>query len=235
MTQTSRPVAPANLSHSTQRLHAWPLVGALAGALGFTATVFLDTRAGDTDDLSYTVSVKDMAELGHEWFRAGSFVGFLGVAALIVFAAVWQRRVCQRFTWSLGAPVVAYGLVAAAAALTLAYGWKGALGNYAHGAMEAGTYDDAGLYVYYVMNDFSPFIGWLPVTVSLLGLAWMAFCERLVSRALGGFAGGLALLIGGAVLVTGVPGLPFASSFGLLVAGVWLAVGRSRIVREEPA
>jgi hypothetical protein len=205
------------------------LWAAAAGALGFVSTVITDKRAGDTSDMDYTVTVADMAPLDHEMFRIGGFTGFLTVGILIVFAALWHRRVAQRFTWSLGAPIVTYGFITAAAALTLAYGWKGALGNYLHGAMEEGTYDDQGLYVYYVMNDFSHYIGWFPVTIALVGLTWMAFRERLVSRALGAVTGFFALLILGAVGVTGVPGLPFAGSMVLVIVGIWLAVGRSPI------
>ena len=224
--------APAG---ATARFRAWPLWATAAGAVGLFSTVGADTRAGDTSDLGYTVTVADMATLDHAMNRIGGTTGYVTVALLIVFAAVWHRRVAQRFTWSLGAPVVTFGLVASAAALTLAYGWKGALGTYLHGAAEQGTYDDTGLYVYYIMNDFSPYVGWFPVTVAAAGLAWMAFRERLIARALGARAGGLALLLFGAVAVTGVPGLPFAAALGLVVGGIWLAVGRSPIVLEDVA
>ena len=84
-----------------------------------------------------------------------------------------------------------------------------------------------------MLNDFSPFIGWLGVLVALLGLSWMAFREGLVSRGLGVVTG----LIGGGTLVAvgvlGVPGLPFTALVGLLIAGVWLAVGRSRVTEPE--
>lgn len=222
-----------DVTGSRERFHAWPLWAVAAGVLGVAATVVFDVRAGDTSDPSYTVTVADMAALDHGMFRIGGLVGFLCVAALLVLAAVWQRRVVQRFTWSLGAGVVTFGLVASAAALTLAYGWKGALGNYLHGAMEEGTYDDQGLYIYYVMHDFSPYVGWFPVTVALAGLAWMAFAERLVSRGLGAFAGFMAVALLGLVAVTGVPGLPFLASLCLGVVGVWLAFGRSPIVRDR--
>jgi hypothetical protein len=222
---------PPGRSHS----RAWPLWAVAAGVLGLVSTVGTDKRAGDTSDLTYTVSTADMEGLDHELFRIGGLTGFLTVAALLVFAALWNQRVAQRFTWSVGAPLVTYGLVAAAAALTLAYGWKGALGNYLHGAAEEGTYDDAGLYVYYVMHDFSPYLSWFPVTVSLAGLAWMAFRERLVSRGLGAVAGFFAALILGAVAVTGVPGLPFAGAGVLVIVGIWLTVGRSTITQEASA
>jgi hypothetical protein len=211
---------------------AWPLWATVAGVLGVVTTIVTDRRAGDPDDPDYTVTVADMAALDHGMYRLGGLSGYLCVLALVVLAAVWHRRVAQRFTWSLGAPIVTWGVVATAATLTLASGWKGALGNYLHGAMEEGTYDDQGLYVYYVMNDFSPYVAWLPVTAALGGLAWMAFRERLVSRGLGAFAGFFAVLIVAAVAVTGVPGLPFAGAFVLAVVGGWLSFGRSSITRE---
>lgn len=231
---TSAPLMTDSTSRR-ERLHAWPLWAVAAGVLGAAATVAFDVRAGDTSDPEYTVTVADMAALDHELLRIGGLVGFLCVASLLVLAAAWHRRVAQRFTWSLGAGVVTFGLVASAAALTLAYGWKGALGNYLHGAMEEGTYDDQGLYVYYVMHDFTPYLAWFPVTVALGGLAWMAFAEGLVSRGLGAFSGFMATAILGAVAVSGVPGLPFASSLCLAVVGAWLAFGRSPIVLDQEA
>jgi len=223
------------LSPEPAHSRAWPLWAAAAGLLGFVSTVITDDRAGDTSDPDYMVTVADMEPLGHELYRVGGLTGYVTVGVLLVFAALWHRRVAQRFTWSLGAPIVTYGFIAAAAALTLAYGWKGALGNYLHGALEEGTYDDSGLYVYYVMNDFSPYIGWFPITISLVGLTWMAFREGLVSRGLGAVAGFFALLILGAVAVTGVPGLPFAGSLVIVIVGIWLAVGRSAVTREVTA
>lgn len=228
----SRPITeapPAPRMPAAKRFHWWPLWAVGCGLLGLIATVVTDTRAGDGP--SATVGVADMAALDHEMFRLGGFVGYLCVAALLVFAAVWQRRVTHTFVWSLGARIVTFGLVASAAALSLAYGWKGALGNYLHGAAEDDYYDDSGLYVYYLMNDFSPYVGWLPVTVALGGIAWMAFAEGLVSRPLGAVAGALTALITAAVAVTGVPGLPFLSMFGLVVVGSWLTVGRSPILQ----
>jgi hypothetical protein len=227
--------APTPPARPERGFRSWPLWATAAGALGFVSTIVTDARAGDTSDPDYTVTVADMAGLDHLPHRIGASTGYLTVVVLIVLAAVWHRRVAQRFVWSLGAPVVTFGLLASAAALSLAYGWKGALGDYGHGGLEAGTYDDPGVYTYYVMNDFSPYIGWVGVTVALLGLAWMAFRERLVARGLGGFAGGYGLLLFGAVAVTGVPGLPVGSTLGLVVVGIWLAVGRSPIVGEEEA
>jgi hypothetical protein len=66
------------------------------------------------------------------------------------------------------------------------------------------------------LGSFSPYLGWVPVTA-----------------ALGAFAGRIATSLY-AVGITGVPGLPFLSSLCLVVVGLWPAVGRSPIVREEP-
>lgn len=217
------------------RFTAWPLWATLGGVCGIVSTVITDERAGDTSDMDYTVSVKDMAPLDYLPFRIGGLTGYVCVAVLLIFAAIWHRRVAQRFSWSLGAPIVTFGLVASAAALSLAYGWKGALGNYLHGAAEEGVYDDKGLYTYYVMNDFSPYIGWFPILVAAGGLAWMAFREGLISKGLGACSGLLVVLTVAAVAIFGVPGLPFVSMLGLTIGGIWLAVGRSAITREDQA
>ncbi len=214
------------------RLTLWPLWAALAGALGITATVVTDTRADAYGSGVTTVAVRHMADLDHSMFRVGGVLGYLAVIALVVLAAVWHRRVVARFPGSLGALVVVFGLLVSASTLTLAYGWKGALGIYLHGAMEEGTYDDTGLFVYYVMNDFSPYVGWFGVMVALFGLLFMSFREGLVSRVLGGVLAVFSVLPLLAVVVTGVPGLPAASALGLLVAGIWLTVGRSAITQS---
>lgn len=214
------------------RFTAWPLWATAAGALGLFSTLFMDPRAGKSgSDPDYLVTVKDMAGLDHVPFRIGGFTGYLCVAALIVFAAIWHRRVAQRWSWSVGAAVVTYGLVASAGTLTLAYGWKASLGNYLHGAAEQGAYDDTGLYTLYMVHDFGPYIGWLGVLVAAGGLAWMAFRDGIVSKILGGFAAVLCIGLFGAVAVTGVPGLPGMASLAMVGAGLWLAFGKSEITQ----
>jgi len=205
----------------------------LAGVLGVIGTLATDQRPDGARDQDYTVSVQDIPALDHLPFRIGGFAGFLCVAALLVFAAVWRREVSQRYDWSVGASIVSYGTVAAAGALTLAYGWKGALGNYLHGAIEEGAYDDAGLYSYYVMNDFSPYIGALPLAIALGGVAWMGLREGLVARGPAALSGLICLAALAAVGATGVPGLPFVALPGFAVIGLWLALGHSRIVSRN--
>lgn len=224
-TQTS---VPAPLAKAPpRRLTAWPLWASATGILGFIATVVTDERAGDSaTSIDYTVSVADIPGLNYLPFRIGGFVGYITVAALLILAAQWRRRVTLRFGWSTAMGIVPLALTASAGALTLSYGWKAALGNYLPEAAEHGAYDNAGLYVYYMMNDFSPYIGWVPVLVALGAIAWSAWADSLVSRPLGAVLGALVLLVTAATALTGVPGLPFLAMLLLVVTGVWLALGR---------
>jgi len=136
-----------------------------------------------------------------------------------------------RFDWSAAAPVVSFGLVASAATLSLAYGWMGALSRYLPGGPEESSYDEEGRFVYFMLSDFSPYIGWFGVLVAAGAIAWMAWRERLVSRVLGTLAGAFFVGVLGVTLVTGIPGLPGIAALSLVVAAVWLSVGRSVVTR----
>lgn len=218
-----------------RRFHAWPLWAAVAGLLGIVGTLVFEARPAAEEESCqngtvYTVTSADVLGLDAGVSRLGWTGGVLAVAALLVFAGVWHRRVVRRAD-SAAAAVVLAGVTATAGALTLGYGWKGALANYL--GSEAGMFDQDGLFVYFMLTDFGAYLPWLGVLVAAFAVAWMAFVERLVSRVLGGvtalFAVGLAAL----TLATGVPGLPGTlSQAWLVILGVWLAVGRSRITRE---
>lgn len=228
MTQT-QPHIGQPIDEPGDRRVRWPLVGAAAGFFGFLATFIFSV--GDVPDhtkLTHTL----FTDLSPVTYRLSFITGYLAVALLIVFAAQWHRRVEGRIPGSTAAHVVPLGLVASAAGLTYGYGWKGALGNYMPGGLEAGSFDDQGLYVYHVLNDFGTFIGWLGVVVAAGAVAWMAFRERTVSRWIGvvsllpilvvlgvGFAGGVA----------GSPGL--LAPIWLFVTGLGLAFGKSTITR----
>ncbi len=217
------------------RERLWPLWGAAAGIAGFVATITMDTRppseteayrAGNPIVLDETY----MHELSHTTNYLGMLIGYLAVAFLVAFAAAWRTRVERRNPDSIIAAVVSGGVLASAAGLALAYGWKGALANYGYGGPEHGYYNDAALYVYYMLTDFGPYIPWLGVLIALAAIAWLAWVERLVSRVLGTIVGIYVVLIAGAVMVTGVPGLPGPlSSAVLAIACIWISVGRSRI------
>ncbi len=208
------------------RFVAWPLWIAAAGALG-TAALFIDSRPDSEEGFPYPVTADHVVELGHLSFRISGALGYVAALTLLVAAALWRQRVVRRYPWSLGAGLVVYASVASAALMTLAYGWRASLGNYMPGGLEEDAYDKAGLYVYYMVNDFGPFIAGVPLVAAAYGIAYMAFAERLLSRVLGGASAVVATLLLGATLVTGIPGLPGLMIAALAVAGAWLAVGRS--------
>ena len=149
-----------------------------------------------------------------------------------MLAALWHQRVSRRFPSSTASHLITFSGIASASLAMLAFGWRAALGNYLPGGVEEDTYDTEGLYNYYVMNDFSPYIAFVPLLGACFGLAWMAFHDRIVSRVLGGVAGAVATALLLAVAITGVPGLPAIVLLGLVVAGIWLAVGRSAITQS---
>lgn len=233
MSASSDVISNPSASRRGRRFTAWPLWIAAAGLLGLISTLGTDERIDSSSDYAYPVTADAIKALDHMPFRIGGLTGYLTVIVLIAAAAVWRHRVERRYPWSVGASVVTFGIISASGALALVYGWKGALGNYLHGAGEANTYDDQGLYVLYMIHDFGPYFAWVPALASAFGLAYMAFREGLVSKVLGAGAG---LMAGGlilAVAVTGVPGLPFMIALGILIAGIWLAVGRSAITQDE--
>jgi hypothetical protein len=159
-------------------------------------------------------------------------VGYAAVVLLLVAAAQWRRRVESRVPGSTAAHLVPLGLLASAAGLTYGYGWKGALGDYMPGGPEHGMYDDQGLYVYYLLNDFGAYIGWLGVVVSAGAVAWMAFRERTVSRWIGVVSVLPVLQTTLMVAGMGVPGVPaLLGPLWLLVVGLGLSLGRSTVVR----
>ena len=173
------------LRRSRRRFTAWPLLGTLTGLLGLVS-LFSEARPDENGSgFDYPVTAEDAVSVSNEIFRVAGVTGYLTALLLLVFAAVWHQRVGRRFTGSTGATMVTFSLVATAALVTLAFGWRGALGNYLPGGPEENTYDTEGLYNYYVMNDFSPYIAFVPLLGAAYGLAWMAFRESLVSKPLG--------------------------------------------------
>ncbi|MBM7503804.1 hypothetical protein ACFPER_09985 [Agromyces aurantiacus] len=221
------------------RFRGWPLWGALAGVAGFIGTVLTDLRpegelAAVEQGERYTVTAADMVQLDPTLARYGYVAGVVAIVALLVFQAAWRRHVETAFTRSTAARAVSGGLIATIAGLILGYGWRGGLANYL--GPESDSYDPNGRFVYYMLTDFGAYMPWLGVVAAAGGLAWMAFVERNVSRVLGAVSALAAVLTLGAVIVSGVPGLPGGTMpLWLAIAGVWLAVGRSRITRSPLA
>jgi hypothetical protein len=231
MTTTSPLTSGSPAPTARRRFTAWPLLITLCGVLGIVA-LLLEGRPDSSADFDYPITAADIPGVDWVGYRISGALGYLLALVLIATAAVWKHRVERRFPGSVGATVVGYGVLATSGLVALTYGWRGALGNYLPGALEEDTYDTEGLYNYFVMNDFSPYIAFVPLLASAYGLAWMAFREHLVSRGLGACAGLLATALLLATWGLGVPGLPAMILVGLAVAGIWLAVGRSTITME---
>jgi hypothetical protein len=189
----------------------WAWWGVAAGVLGIIGTIV--TLVSDTDPTPDSVAALDPAG-----YHVGGAAGYLAVAALLVTAAAWRARVARLMPSSIAARVVADGLTASAAALTLGYGWKLAMGLYLDGGANAGQFDKNGLFVYFVLNDFGPFIGWLGVVVAAGAMVVLGLKARAVPRWIGVVSvipvlGVLAMGLG--VGVAGFPGM---------VGPLWLIV-----------
>ncbi|WP_435742322.1 hypothetical protein [Nocardioides sp. SYSU DS0663] len=221
---------PGTGPRPSARRSRWPLTAAAAGALGFVATMVLDGRGGVPVEVRFTDGFFD--QLDPVIYRLSLAVGYVAVALLLLTAAQWRRRVEPRVPGSTAAHLVPLGLVASAAGLAYGYGWKGALGLYLPDGLEGGSFDDTGLAVYYMLNDFGAWIGWLGVVVAAAAVAWMALRERTVSRWLGVVSLLPVLQTTLMVGLMGVPGVPaLLAPLYLVVLGVGLAFGRSPVSR----
>jgi hypothetical protein len=158
--------------------HRWAWWGVAAGVLGIIGTIVTLVNADDpTPD--------GMSSLDPAMYHVGGAAGYLVVAALLVTAAAWRARVARLMPASIAARVVADGLTASAGALALGYGWKLAMGLYLDGGANAGQFDKNGLFVYYMLNDFGPFIGWLGVVVAAGAMVVLGVRMRAVPRWIG--------------------------------------------------
>ena len=230
MTTQIDPLEQIRTRGAAEKRSRWPLAATAAGLLGVTATLVLDGRGPGTDHVQLSHGL--FTDLSATTYRLSMITGYLAVVMLLVLAASWRRRVEPRVPGSTAAHLVTLGLVASAAGLTYGYGWKGALGNYLPGGLDAGQFDDQGLYVYYLLSDFGGFIGWLGVVVAAGAVAWMGLRERTVSRWIGVFS--LLPVIGTTAMVVGmgVPGVPgMYAPLWLVVVGLGLAFGKSTVSR----
>jgi hypothetical protein len=228
MTQIDTAAAAQHSATATARPR-WPLYATAAGALGLVATMVLDGRTGG-DNVEMSGSL--FTDLNPLPYRLSMLFGYAAVVALLLLAASWRRHVEPRSAGSTAAHLVPLGLLASAAGLTYGFGWKGALGLYMPGGLEEGSYDTQGLYVYYMLNDFGSFIGWLGVVVAAGGIAWMGLRERTVSRWVGVVSVIPVLQTTLMLIGLGVPGVQgLLAPLWLVVVGLGLTFGRSTITR----
>jgi len=102
--------------------------------------------------------------------------------------------------------------------LTLGYGWRLALALYLPGGLNEWGWDDQGLAVYYVLNDFGAYIGWLGVVVAAGAMAWLSLRERVLPRWIGVVS--LLPVLG----VLGMSGAGAVAGFPGIVGPLWLTI-----------
>ena len=207
----------------------WALTGVVAGVLGIIATLITDDRVNGTAAMSSA----DIGGLSRQAAWAGLVAGYGCITCLIVLSAQWRHIVESSAPFSVGARVVSTGLTAAAGALMLGYGWKGALAIYLPGGMDASEVAPDVLFVYYVLNDFGSFIGWFGIIISAGGVCFMSLSEGVLSRWLGWMSLPACAVVAGFAITTGLPG------FAGVVGPVWLvlaflAISLGKCIRTPP-
>lgn len=196
----------------------WPWVGVAAGVTGFIGTLLADIHVATDGQAEQVTTMAIVGEIDQRTAHLSIVAGFITVTLLLVLAALWRGSIEPRQPNSTAARVVPLGLTAAAGALTLGYGWKGAAAIYHADGMDAGTYDDMGLYIYYILNDFGSYIGWFGVTVAAGAVAWMSLRERSLPIWIGMVS---CLPVLAVLSFTGATGLP---GFPGVVSQIWMAI-----------
>lgn len=214
---TSSVLSPdLSIPRARARVH-WTWAGALAGLFGVAGTLITDIHVpSDGFDEADTMAI--VSQIDQRMAHLSIVTGFIAVVFLLALAAKWRGTVEAKAPHSTAARIVTQALTAAAGALSLGYGWKGATAIYHADGMDAGTYDEMGLYVYYILNDFGSYIGWFGVTVAAGAVAWMSLRERIIPLWIGAFSLVPVLAV---VAFTGLTGLP---GFPGVVSPIWLVV-----------
>lgn len=207
------------------RTGAWPWWGVAAGVLGVVATT-----ATNVSSSRKNIDPSIVSTLHGGMYHAGGAIGYVVVACLLALSASWRVHVGTSAPRSVAARVVADGLTASAAALSLGYGWRLAMALYLPGGADHDQFGDQARWVYYVLNDFGAFIGWLGVIVSAAAMTWLALHDKLVSVWIGVVSVipvGIVLALGMGLAIAGFPGV--VGPIWLIVAFAGLALGKQRI------
>lgn len=201
----------------------WAWWGVAAGILGFVAT---DATTSGTTRKNVDPSILATVKSGS--YHVGGALGYVTVACLLVLAAAWRTHMCRRMPDGVAVRVVADGLTASAAALTLGYGWRLAMALYLPGGVNGDQFSDQARWIYYVLNDFGSFLGWLGVVVAAGAMVWLGLREKVVSNWIGivSVIPVLATLVMAMVLaIAGFPGV--VGPVWLIVAFAGIALSRT--------
>ncbi len=222
----------------TSHRQFWPLIGAAAGVFGIIGTLVADIHVSGDGASGDLVTMASVGQIDQRMAHFSIVAGFIAVTLLLALAAAWRRSVEPLAPASIAARMVSPSLTAAAGALSLGYGWKGATAIYHNDGMDAGAYDDMGLYVYYILNDFGSYIGWFGVTVAAGAIVWLSLRERLLPVWIGVWSCLPVLAVLGFTGGTGLPGFPgVVSPLWMVVAfgGLALHKGAFRIPAQAGA
>ena len=212
----------------------WPLVGVAAGIFGVIGTLITDIHVEGDGTRGDVMTMADVSQIDQQLAHFSIVSGFIAVTLLLALAALWRKAVEPLAPQSVAARIVTQALTAAAGALSLGYGWKGASAIYHKDGMDAGTYDEMGLYVYYILNDFGSYIGWFGVTVAAGAVAWMSLKERVLPLWIGIWSLVPVLAVVGFTGGTGLPGFPgVVSPIWMVVTFAGLALTRLQPVAEN--
>ncbi|OHV41828.1 MULTISPECIES: hypothetical protein [Pseudofrankia] len=227
-TAPARHAAPAAGAVARPR---WTWLGVGAGVLGFVATVVTATGVSDKQ-----VGPGVIDKISRTSTQIGGAIGYVAVALLLVLAACWRSKIIQAFPDRVAARVVADAFVASAAALTFGYGWKLALADYMPGGMDEKLFTREGQFVYYMLCDFGPWIGYLGVVVAAGAVAWLGLRDRLVSKWLGivSLIPPLAVLFMACTMsIAGFPGM--VGPIWLIIAFAGLSLGKHELTGTAKA
>ncbi|HJQ44398.1 MAG TPA: hypothetical protein VJ831_15015 [Jatrophihabitantaceae bacterium] len=221
-TPAARVAASSERSTGSRR---WPLFGLAAGVLGAVGTLFTMTTADGTP-----VTAESVNKLSGTAYHIGGAAGYLAVACLLILAAAWRAKVTRFLPGNVAARLVADGITASAGALMLGYGWKLAMSLYLPNGLNDDNFDKQGRFVYYMLNDFGPFIGWLGVVIAAGAVAYLSLREKLIATWLGVVSllpviGVLGMSLG--MSVAGYPGM--VGPAWLILASAGLTFGTHRI------
>ena len=146
-------------------------------------------------------------------------------------AGLRPYRISRLGITDVAARLVADGLVASAAGLTLGYGWKLAMAVYLPGGINSTSFGNDGLFVYYVLNDFGAYLGWLGVVVAACAVAWLGLRSGLLSKWLAVVSLIPPLLVAVMGLGAGIAGFQgIVAPIWLIVAFAGLRFGKHRIM-----
>lgn len=228
VSRSGRSDAPGNL-----RRERWLLFGVAAGINGLLATFIFDIHVGGgVTGEATTMAIID--DVNQRSAHLSIIFGYTTVALLLILAAVWRGAVERQLPESVATRVVSQGLTAAAGALSLGFGWKGAMAIYHPDGNEANAYDQMGLYMYYMLNDFGSWIGWVSVSVAAGAFVWMGLKERSIPLWIGIFSIVPIVPAWGWMIATGLPGLSAISTIWMIVAFGGLALHKGAIRAAAP-